>query len=164
MQVCHTSISQHTDKEGDANKTIGLPPLANIWATLHNIYSLLSCFTTHRLCRSSYLALLFHSPVCLFPPFLNSHFLLIPTFIEWHNLPEFKLLTSVPWSWQYLSDFRMLQVIVVKFQLHHSITIQLAVQMRVEGYVRTPSANLCASVTVPADKMVCSCSRVAVWY
>ena len=33
-----------------------------------------------------------------------------------------------------------------------------------EGYVRTPSANLCASVTVPADKMVSSCSRVAVWH
>ena len=61
----------------------------------------------------------------------------------------------MPWSWQYLSDFRILQVIVVEFQLHlkhHSITNTASALN--DGYVWTPSANLCATTTVAADKMV----------
>ena len=30
------------------------------------------------------------------------------------NLPKFKLLTLLPWSWQYQSDFRMLHVTAVE--------------------------------------------------
>ena len=53
---------------------------------------------------------------------------------------------------QYLSDFRMLQVILVEFQLHlkhHSITNTASALN--DGYVWIPSADLCA---IAAHKMV----------
>jgi len=63
----------------------------------------------------------------------------------------------------------MLQVIVVEFQLHHKTSqYNNTASGSNDGYVWTPSADLCASVTVPAEKMVSlqtrTCSRVAVWY
>ena len=51
-------------------------PLANAWATLHNTYTLLPCFTTHYLCHSTRCCCSIR--LSLFFPFLIFHFLFLP--------------------------------------------------------------------------------------
>ena len=56
-------------------------------------------------------------------------------------------MTSAALELQYQSDFRMLQVIVVEFQLHHKTSqYNKTASGSNEGYIQTPSADLCASV------------------
>ena len=65
-----------SSEKGSANKSIGLPPLANTYFAQH-VHSLLSCFTTHHLCHSTVRCRLHF----FISPFPISHFPFpVPTF------------------------------------------------------------------------------------
>ena len=85
----------------------------------------------------------------------NASFYNIPNFIGWHNLPKFKLLTSaalglaVPIRFQNASSDSCRISIASKASQYNNTASVLN-----DGYVWTPSADLCATTTVAADKMV----------
>ena len=47
---------------------------------------------------------------------------------------------------------------VVEFQLHHKSIMNISLVLRTcflnDGFVQTPSVDLCAATTIPVDKMV----------
>ena len=77
------------------------------------------------------------------------------------------------WDWQYQSDFRTLHVTVVncvinasQYSKHIYRTVPWYASTWNDGFVQTPSTDLFATTTVPADNTVSlqarTCSRVAV--